>query len=722
MSEQTKTRLLSPDHAPAQQVTELFTSRAKSWENSRSRILDCREMRRNLKSVPVDADWLAGNEAMIEWVTTFLPERQSIGLNLQNTLGDEQPVISMRARGQSDRAFDDADEAEVFLEGLVRELVDWDEIIGKLAEDSELAVVVIPEPAALEKCPDYLLDLGDDTKSLRKPDPRYERDANGRAADHPDYQGRSERASVKAWREDYKKTLAENLPVTVRLIPATDVAPILVRGQGHQRFECRGLIVRSLMEREELIAEGYRGEFMGTSMTLPKGFDSSRQTGQANQFYLYEAFLYSVDEQTGERTPWIARCVGGMDTTHYNKWIGQEESAVVNLKKEYGLDTLHAGYFWGLHAADDDPDWRGIPLLWPVLNTILGIEGLKTAAKAHAHENAFSGYLAEPSDKVDGSMLVDGHGDLLTWRKPKSGQIAQTPGPVAPWQKATFGDDVKYLIEDAKQSLAAQTPDAQQYGEDNSDSGHAMVVGHELLISAKRQIREGARLLVQFIVESSVEILCGLARGEWEQTNGHGINATIAQDVERTITSTGSTETVSEIIEFKDRWFGNNYRVTARYPAVGNLAERRQAFDDWQAGAGTWDEMRETRGDQHAETTRYLVARDQWLAGPLGQLAISARVAEIRQQKDLAAKLQAQFDGEMAKIGLPTDALAPELQQGAPAAGGMPQGPQPPGSPMALPDMAGSSLNGAIQGQMGTAAIQADSAAAMTVNPPAGGA
>lgn len=690
---------LRVDDAPPDRIQQLFLNRAHPLTPSRERILKCRDMRRNLIGVPVDKDWIGEDTALKSWVQTFLPVRQSTVLNLTNTLGDEIPVVSKHPIGQTDRAQDDADEAETFISGLVQQCVDWDEIMGTIVEDSELAIAVMPSPAGLTMAPDFMMTVeGDGTKSLRKRNPKYDRtDEKG------EYSGKR---SIAAWRKEYQEHLSTCLPINVMLVKATDCAPIFGIGTGKQRLECRGLIVRQLYSREDLLTEGYRGKLLEPNALIPAGFNPDRTTGQQNMLYLYTAFVNEVDEKTGEKTPFIARCVGGEYTEMYNGDTGENESTIINLKDEYGLTDLPIGYFWGLHYADDDPAWRGCPVMYPVINTILGKEGLLQASKAHAHENAFTGHITSPNPSLPEKLLLEAAGTEKRPKKPKANEIVQTTGVTVPWAQSQIGDDVKWLLAEHDQELVMSTPDPQQFGEDTSDSGHAMVVGHELLTSAKRQIKEGARLAVEFIIEQTIRQLCGLARGRWKMTSGKGVNACLAVDVARTIERTGAQTTVSEIIEFNERWFGTNYSITAKYPAVGNLAERRQTFDDWQAGAGTFREMRESRGDQSPETTRFEIARDKWFEGPLGQAVLAVEVAKARKQMELAAKLQQQVDGQLTQIGLPTDALAPEFSGGGAA-----------GSPGQLPDMAGNSLNGAIQGEMGTAARQADATAAMTVNP-----
>ncbi len=718
---------ISPNEAPGDRVEELFTRHAKRFEKSRDRILLCREVRRNEHLIPVDKDWTQGNEALAEWVQAVLPERQMIPLNLTNMLASEQPVYTRNPRKQTDQAIREADELETWLESMRRDLIDHDEIVGKLTEDSEVGVVVMPSPAALEFAPDYMITIDDE----RTPDPQYDRDDKGKKPSESGYSKRSERASIAAWREAYKEALASVPPFVVRIIPATDCVPILVRGRGKQRWECRGLLTRTLFEREELISRKFRWDQMDNRELIPRGFSKGRSSGQDGQFYLYEAYLIHVDDD-GTETPFIARSVGGYQTRMQGD-DGEETSATINLREEYGITRLMATYAWGLHHADDDPDFRGVPILYPLIQTIFNVEGLTTAANAHANDNAFTGHVGIVDSKLPATSYLDTEGSFQKFEKPKSNEIKMIPGQAEPWAQARVGDDVWRLITQHRATLQLNIPDESQTGGKTDSSGHALVVSHELLQSAKRQIREGHRYLVEFIGECFTELACGMARGAWEALNGHGVNVPAMADVERTVAS-GKSVTQQEIIEFKEHWVKNNYKITADYPQVGNLADRSQKLEGWKVGAVTWDEMREAFGDTHPETSRMEILRDKVLQSPVGELMLMAEIFEEQKNRVLAEMVKHQLAGELTKMGVPLDALPPELRAmatpdatmaGGPAQlqPGQPTG-QPmlpsggmPGGPTQLGDMAQQSLNGAISGEVGQAARQADSVAQVAVNP-----
>jgi hypothetical protein len=292
------------------------------------------------------------------------------------------------------------------------------------------------------------------------------------------------------------------------------------------------------------------------------------------------------------------------------------------------------------------------------------------------------------------------------------------------------------MLAQERSILAMHTPDESQSGGKTDASGHAMVVSHELLESAKRQIKEGCREAYEFIGECLTELECGLARGEWKVLGGMKVNVPVYEDVARTA-GNGRTETVTEMIEFNESWVGNNYSLTADYPNVGNLAERQQIIEAWQKGACTFSEMRKIGfGDMAPETSRREIARDATIQSPLGQMIYQIEVLRERHMRAQRLVLEAQLAGQITKLGIPIDALAPELMSefqnalsagapGGPMQGqpqglpqGMPQGGQAPGGMMQLPNIAASALGGAVAGY--TAGAGQDAAAASAVNPGGG--
>lgn len=708
---------ITPDHAPGDLIRELFRRRAQSWSNSRNQILACREMRRGLLACGIPVEWNADDDVR-KACEVILPERLTYGMDLANTIGALEPIWTRKAAGTTDTDISDAEELEVFGNAMRLKLVDWDEIMGKASEDGQFGVVVLPAPAMIEARPDFMLR----TKDGRKPNPKYDRDKDGKRPRDTGYGERSSRKSIAAWRKEYDHAAASNLPISVRVIPATDCVPILQRSDGRGKYRTRGLIVRTLMEREELIADGFTWDKMDKTGLIPRGFNAGNGVGQQGMVYLYEAYLTHVQEHGPddehpdpwfEEIPFVAYTVGGFETKN-SKW-GENDSAVINLKEEYGLCHLPVGYFFGMHTSDDDFDWRGVPIMWPVLRHILNKENLLQSYLVHTHNNAFTGNVVEMPDaafaadaKEDAWLEIgaDGQKKLRTFRKPKSNETAINPGHVVPWAQARVGDDARFMLGEFTIGMKENAPDASKI-EGGDPSGNALVVDDQLSKSAKRMLLECGQQVSEFIVETALEELCLLERGEWRMAPDRekGAPVYIYEDVERVIN--GQRRIVTDAVKFNERWVGNNYKMTAVYPKVGNLAERSLLADLADRGYAKWAEVREAMGDEHPETSRIEIAVDQAFKEPMGKLVLQIEVARKRGAKEQAARLSQVLSGELTKAGFPADALAPEFQQG-------------PGSPTDVPNMAENSLNGTISGQMGIASQQADDVAQVQAQPGVG--
>lgn len=688
---------LSPTHAPGGLITELFQRRSKALSESRRRIVICREMRRNLLTVGVPEEW-TDDINVRQVVEVVAPERQTIPLTMVNTLGAREPVWTRKAYGGTDRDRQDAEDSEVFLNGARKVVFPWEEVVGKLTEDGECGFVMLPRPATLEKRPGYVLMRDGE----RMPNPLYDRDASGRSPRESGYSQRSSRASIAAWRKDYIAQSASNFPIVGRVVNATDCVPIFTRGWGRNPYRVRGLIVRSLMEPEELMAEGFTWKGMEDKALIPRGYVSGRSTGQMGQMYLYEAFLTDVDPKTGEETPWAAYCVGGQMTAN-KRWSDERDSATINLKEEYGITRPTWSYFYGLHHTDDDMDYRGIPILWPIVRYIWNKEALLTAYLAHTRDNAFTGNIASPDEHVDKAAYLEHDGTFRKFSKPKSNEIKMVPGPVSTWPQATVSADARYMLEEFRMTIGEERDNATQ---DGRDSGHAMVVGDQLLKTAKRQIPDGATSCSEFAGEITAELCCGLARGEWQAAGGKPVDIYIFEDVERTLDS-GENRAMREAVQFKDRWFGSNYSITAKMPKERNLAETAQLQALFKDDLAKFSEVREAMGDEHPETSFVEIQAFKWLTkDPIGQLTVDVEVANLRGMAEEAKRLEAVLAQKLNEAGFPQAALAPEFQGG---------GGQVPG--MQVPDMANNVYGGVVAGAMGTASRQADANAQLALQP-----
>src|SRR3954464_11518482 len=197
----------------------------------------------------------------------------------------------------------------------------------------------------------------------------YSLDAADRKPGDAGYAGRDGPRSRKAYDRDREDWLGQNPDGTLDLIDPTHRAPlhgppILVRGARGRRFEARGLVVRRLFTRDELLGRGYRADCLSAERAtlIPRG-DRANRLGRGGKLWMYTAYLTLWDEDEERLVPCIAYSVGGQDTSRVDRDTGERTAAVINLEDEYGITTPMWGYYHGLHTADPDADRVGIPFM-----------------------------------------------------------------------------------------------------------------------------------------------------------------------------------------------------------------------------------------------------------------------------------------------------------------------------------------------------------------------
>lgn len=699
---------LTPKHATARQVVDLFMHGAKGRsQNSRRRIRFCQKLRRNLIGVTIPSAFFDQyGSAARDWAEVCLPERQELDLSLTQSLGAREPQLKRPPVGTNDTAQTMADEYESWLNAVREQIYPHDAIIGKAIQDGEYGLYGLPAAADMMKTPQYM--AGD------KPDPLWDRDHRDRAPEHPSYGGRHEGKSAKSYEDAYTYHMANHLPFAFGVIPALDCIPLFRRGWHRERFELAGLVRRSLFDREDLLKQRYRWMGQENRVLVPRGYSEDRQSpmGADGQLWLYEAFLLDDNGR-----PFIARTVGGRGTWDLDGagTVDDDKSAVIiDLEDEYGLCDPMWSYQWGLHTEDDDPDYRGMPFIYPLVPTILGIEATLSAAKTQMWDNAFSGHVTRPDKDTDPRVLMSGSDPksmkLRDFRKPKMGEIVLMPGPVEPFAGAKVGDDAWKMAEAEMRLLRENTPGAQTFGgAEGAASGHAQVVNYDLFTAAKRHILDSGRQAAQFFGERVGMIAVAFARGD---IGKHKVRVPVyvTTEVEQ---DDGSTRQDASSVEFNERWIAGSYRVIAEYPDEENLAKIDLTFKLWQNGAATWEDLQAARGKPSPETERIKVGRDQQMQSDEGRLSLAARIARYRGDYEKAERLDEQMQQQFTEGGLPTAAVAPEFGQTA--------APTENASMIQTPDMVSSMRGGIEAGQMGTAARQADAAAQMQIASSGGG-
>lgn len=735
-------------YVPRDFAKRLFIETARRFEERSTRILFTRAVRNEEIVVPLPESLIS--EEDITFVAYIAPERKTLESHMRQSWASNVPICERVRLDDTDEGVTDADMAEAYAEAVKQELVAFDPIIGKLVEDGEIAVVLqydldyllaTPAPAdvmtqeewtALSEKEQYdwtPIRYSKGRIEYRRYKSMYWRDRDGRSiADryYRDVQDDGMRRSFtrdplqtrRAWKAHAKSIADGKIPIKVRLIPALDVAPLLVRGTGNRRWECRGMAIKSRFEESDLIAQGlwWNG---ARGLMIQEGFGTDERNGR--QVDLYEAHVYLTDDD-GQPVPCIVYCVDNQPT-----WCSDQNGdltpAVINLKEEYGLTELPANYFWGTHTEDDSPDMYGFPVIYPLAATILNREGTRTAFQAHLRKYAFSKMAMIPDPKMPAGSYTNADGSLKDIDMDK--EIIPLPGPVSPLTPPPPPTAVIAIDSMYSQDLQANGPNDPSMGANSNASGHSLTVQRAYFNSANSHVLEGARECTQWIVQTALSMIGALESKYGTRTSVYPVDE---------VPTAGQSRKKKGTIEFNPRWFQENYRIKLTYPKVGNLAETQQLASLYERGLASFDRVMESQGVQSVMEERIKIMQDKFWASPVGMQTLFIEVLRRRGSLQQAAMLQAQLDKEMQPEGLPSAAIPPEIaalaaqmgQGGQGAAGGPTLGASPgmPGQQVAdmpgvgVPDQASSSLGGIVAAGIGGRSVMNDSIATQAAGAP----
>lgn len=692
----------SPEDCTHHQIVAGWDNSAQRVAPSRRKIVVCRAIRRGLMTVEIPQTWLRTNNISSGWLEAAVPERWMIDLSMTNLLGESEVEYTRTPLGTTDTAQDDADKLETWVGSAERDKrggTDYDAMTGLSVQDGEWASLVLPTLADMRRPPQYREQVtAANGTVVRVPKASYDRDERGRPAETRGYGGRSERQSRRAYDDSYQAWLARNHPWTTRLVSATDCAPIMTRGLGRSRWECSGLFVRTLYDHEALIDAGWQWDGMQKAgEMIPREHGTDSHVGDGGQVYVYEAFLF-----TKRRRPFVAYSVGGCET-----WMadskGRERATVIDFTDEYGIPEGEAlwDYHYGLHF-EDEPAYRGVPLLWPLAPTLLNLEALRTAVNAAVWATSFTGHTQRPDPNVPPTAYLDGHGQFKPWTPPLPGEVKPAYGEIAPFQQAQVGDGAWRAMAEQRAQLQSASPDpAQQGGNASGRSGHSLVLGQDLLQMGKRQIKQGILDCGASIVYRKLLIACTFLKPSSKLKKAIEWPVFVRREE---VLPTGEARRRFEVLPLKERWVGDNYHMESAFPKEGNLADIKLAMELAAAGFGTDEDVFEARGKKSTLIERAKIANYQWFRSPEGQMALQERAARYRGDVEKLKMLELVKQAKMSPGGTPTAAI-----EGGGAPGGMP-GQTP------LPSPADAQVQGIYQGALGTAARTNDARAQMAMS------
>jgi hypothetical protein len=673
------------------------------------------------------------NDKNTAGLTITLPQTVITSLRTVSMLERRRPKVKRKKQGITPREQSIATDTTTWLNAVLeaeqqgRKMLDWGKLIGKLFLEGAAAIVAVPSPADFEKCPEYIDTIDArryekmskarqanykqndegryeqiDEDGMPSPASRYWRDADGRASDDKfytsplerDHKKHGKKGTVPTFSEDRSQTkkayaemrehyLASRLPFKVRILSPTDAIPIF--GPGEQLY---GLIECAEYTEEELLRRNY---IIGPPITDEEG---KKVEGQPALVQGVEGKgnirLFSYWGLDKHDHPFVAYEAEGRTYTKFGDPDDEEnqETAVVNLYDELGIERLPVRWCWGLHLETEEVSKKGVPYLRPILDTITMAERFLTMKAVHADQHAFPSYVIEPDPEIlrtnPGIFFHSDGSPRIIPLTPMHMVVA--PGKITPLVTPMVGNDVNDLIKILMGAASSMGPSASAFGGDGATSGFDRALTKEYLETSMWQVMsgglEGYGWAGSFILEHGARLaeyyeidLPVYAEVENKQSNVKPANET--------------DEPTQQIVCLKSDWVGPIYDVTPYYDREfgENFALAQQMSQDVKDGLATFDEYREkVYGDQYPHITRIKIWFDQWLRTDEGR----GRIAELAGEM-IGTGLEDELkelirSGEMTDDGVPLAAL-PDGWQGQiemempPPGMPMPISPLPPGMP-----------------------------------------
>lgn len=474
-------------------LSSLWATESQRFRASRLRIREAGRWRRNevLPTVPWD------DPAPFR---VMLPHATTMGASVAAFLARRRPNVHREPLGSDPRAERISSKIEAWLQPILEDQLKangeplWDANLAHAVHDGEWAVLVQPDCSHW----DDLLSYTDDDDRIN---PRFQRDAKGRAADDPFYSnapGRtfavSKDQSAKAHAAYTRDGKARELPFVVRLIPADQCVPL---GIDPEDGSVDALLIRSDRTALSLKKDGFTFVITGPGVNQVTYGAQTALAGAGTLFSLYE--LHIADED-GYKIFYQVGSSNGRDA-FYTTRDGIDATLDMAAKYPGFFKEVPGGYFFGSHFANEtNPDRKGYPYITVFLSLLRGLNQTLSAKVAHMYLTAFGGWNARLSAE-----------DVSTWTelgKPvdievKPGRVNYVVGELSPAVHPGTGRDVDSFIEMALAVLreigpAGDTPSSDQ-------SGFAQGVSIASSDAAFGQMTRGAQQAMRCIARCLLE-------------------------------------------------------------------------------------------------------------------------------------------------------------------------------------------------------------------------
>jgi hypothetical protein len=647
------------------------------WRDTEARFTGSRQRIRWARDVQAKDPTTVSAVGELEGLT--LPQRL-MAVTMTNSMSSQYGTPELTRYGRPSPS-DKADEIETIMKATLERLIDVTDLFGKATQDGEWGVAVVPAETDWANVPTYSEE-------------GYSFDADDRRPEDDGYRGRDGARSRRAYDKDREDWLASQQYVTIDLIDPTDCAPILVRGTHGARFEARGLVVRRLFTREELLGRGYRSAALASenATLIPRG-DRGNRSGKGGKLWLYTAYLTLWEEENERLVPCIAYSVAGQTTTLRDRETGEDNAALINLADEYDIQTPMWGYYWGLHTADPDPDRMGIPFMDAYADLVLTLERMLAAGVHHAERSAYRGSWVEPGENVPPAAYTETVENQLRLRRfdpPLSGELVTAPGRVVPDAPPPLGTAASQMMMAIQANLGQTAPDPSNPAGTGA-SGHAMSLASGLIEAAHGDIPRGVLQCYEDLACWVLECLCAVMRT-------YSVPWVIDANEELPPEAPGNRRFVTQRYVLTERDIGKSYKLSATWRQKPDPTNITVTMDRATRGFASVVDVLEAAGETNAtlKVAEILYYRAVMTPGSPENLELSAYVARRNGDVEKAQQAELQRKGLLAPQGTPTAAIAPEAQQMAAQAGG-----GPPMGPSGVQTGVRSSIAATVQGAVG---------------------
>lgn len=657
----------------AQEVAALWTTTHARFVTSRNRIHAARMWLAHRVDPDVPAEFMANADIKVK-----LPHAVTTSLHTVSVMGRKRPLLKRMPMGAGMQPQKNATQVAQWCNGALTEIEKqggsiWKPLVGNLFNQGECGVLCYPAKAHWEQFPDV--------------------DGRGKGA-------------YNSYLTDWKST---RIPIVVRVVPPEQCLPIMGPG-----MRLDALLIRSEYTEDSLRLKGYSwyGDTVGTDNHpgpgRSQGDSTSSLTRVCTLMELWQpgSVTYYVGPPTGGvytytnfATP---KAVGGRQV-----WTDQGPAAI-DLGAEFGLNDLLGTYAYGMNfAEEEDPDKRGVPFLWPFMDSLKAMNNFATAHAAYTWRWAFEGPLIQPDKDTPPELLMeDGHPRTI-----KLNPMAATvvPGTVASALNLQAGPDVDKMINMLMGSWQGEGPNTQAFGGAGATSGN-----DRSLIRAHLEDSFGS------VLGDADDYSGALGAWRWLGQTVLAVGTAIAN------TDLGPVPVFTsdladdgyrrKTVELTKDMAGGTFDLEAFYPpAEGENLPYAQLLAEWWLQGAIPHRMflEKGIGDNAPEQTEVEIASEQWLfKTPQGQAMLGQMVAEELGGEREKQAYQLQQQGRMLPDGTPAAAA-----QGLP-----PQGAQtqmlPPGGQGVLPgtappSMVASATGGMIAGGIGSGPAMQNAQAVM---------